>query len=307
MYARLAFAVAAHVDADILIVDEILAVGDAAFTQKCMRYIQKFKESGTLLFVSHDASAVNALCDRAIWMDKGQIRAEGPAKDVNFAYQAALREETDGEGFSISGRRRQTRPAPKQDFRHALIRGSDKRNLMEVFEFDPDAPSFGKRGGRITNVRFHDRDDAERGLIDGGDDVTLEVTCAADSAIARPIVGFYVKDRLGQNLFGDNTFITHRDDDVAVPQGSVFKAVFRFRMPYLPPGDYAVTAALAEGTQDDHVQHHWMDDALFFRCESGHIRQGLLGIPMDEIRLEFAADEDVPDDGTSAGVTRSPT
>ncbi len=64
MYARLAFAVAAHVDADILIVDEILAVGDAAFVQKCMRWIRKFKETGTILFVSHDSAAV-MLCATA--------------------------------------------------------------------------------------------------------------------------------------------------------------------------------------------------------------------------------------------------
>ncbi|UIK11670.1 ABC transporter ATP-binding protein [Rhizobium leguminosarum] len=106
MYARLAFAVAAHVDADILIVDEILAVGDAAFAQKCMRYIRKFREHGTILFVSHDTSAVTALCDRAIWMDKGRIRAEGSARDVSLQYQASLQEEADGQTLSIEGRRR---------------------------------------------------------------------------------------------------------------------------------------------------------------------------------------------------------
>ena len=80
MHARLAFAVAAHVDADILIVDEILAVGDAAFSQKCMRFMRAFKERGTLCFVSHDSNAVIGLCDRALWLDQGRLRAEGPAK-----------------------------------------------------------------------------------------------------------------------------------------------------------------------------------------------------------------------------------
>ena len=71
MYARLAFAVAAHVDADVLIIDEILAVGDAAFTQKCMRFIRSFKQHGTIIFVSHDATAVVNLCDRCVWLDGG--------------------------------------------------------------------------------------------------------------------------------------------------------------------------------------------------------------------------------------------
>src|SRR5262249_46851961 len=139
MYARLAFAVAAHVDADILIVDEILAVGDAAFTQKCMRFIRKFKEHGTLLFVSHETAAVNSLCDRAIWLDKGQIRAEGPAKEVSFLYQASIQDRSEDSSFSISGRRREIKKQTR-DFRSELIRNSDRRNLIDVFEFDPDAP-----------------------------------------------------------------------------------------------------------------------------------------------------------------------
>ena len=77
MYARLAFAVAAHVDADILIIDEILAVGDAAFTQKCMRFIRQFKEHGTILFVSHDASSIVNLCDRCLWLENGSVRQIG--------------------------------------------------------------------------------------------------------------------------------------------------------------------------------------------------------------------------------------
>jgi lipopolysaccharide transport system ATP-binding protein len=289
MYARLAFAVAAHVDADILIVDEILSVGDAAFTQKCMRFIRKFKENGTLLFVSHDTASVNNLCDRAIWMDKGQIRAEGSAKDVSFLYQASLHEQSQDDSFSISGRRREI-PRTKRDFRHEMIQNSDKRNLIEVFQFDPDAPSFGKRGGTITNVRIVGADGKELPVLEGGEDVTIEVTCRAGSAIDRPIVGFLLRDRLGQNLLGDNTDLTYANQNMAVQENQVFRAFFTFHMPYLPAGDYSISAALAEGTQADHVQHHWIDEALIFRCESSHASygtNGLLGIPMQDIRIHI--------------------
>ena len=285
MYARLAFAVAAHVDADILIVDEILAVGDAAFTQKCMRFIRKFKENGTLLFVSHDTSAVNALCDRAIWMKDGQIRAEGEAKDVSLAYQASLGEGSDGKDFKISGRRRQAPRSVETDFRHERIASSDKRNVMEIFEFDAESPSYGEGGGRILNVRFLDGAARELPVLEGGETVTLQIECMARRDIEKPIVGFYVRDRLGQNLFGDNTFLACEGIAPAVASGERFRAAFEFRMPYLPPSDYAVCAALAEGTQLEHVQHHWVDEALLFRCESGHIRQGLIGVPMHSIRM----------------------
>ena len=93
MYARLAFAVAAHVDADILIVDEILAVGDAAFTQRCMRFIRKFKETGTILFVSHDTASILNLCDKCLWLENGMVRDFGDTKDVCHRYLASLEEE----------------------------------------------------------------------------------------------------------------------------------------------------------------------------------------------------------------------
>ncbi len=86
MFVRLAFAVIAHVRADILIIDEALAVGDVYFTQKCMRFLKRFKESGTLVFVSHDVNSVINLCDRAIWLDRGRIARQGPAKEVCEAY-----------------------------------------------------------------------------------------------------------------------------------------------------------------------------------------------------------------------------
>ncbi len=105
MYARLAFAVAAHVDADILIIDEILSVGDAAFTQKCMRFINRFKEHGTILFVTHDIAAATKLCDRAVWLEGGRVKEIGPAKDVCRHYMAGINSANDEQGtFQISSR-----------------------------------------------------------------------------------------------------------------------------------------------------------------------------------------------------------
>lgn len=72
----------AHVDADILVIDEALAVGDAFFTQKCMRFLRGFMQHGTVLFVSHDTAAVKGLCNYAIWLDKGQVREQGDPKTV---------------------------------------------------------------------------------------------------------------------------------------------------------------------------------------------------------------------------------
>lgn len=291
MYARLAFAVAAHVDADIMIVDEILAVGDASFTQKCMRFIHRFKERGTLFFVSHDTGQVVNLCDRVVWLDRGQVRAIGPAKEVCHDYHADLyRIQDSASGFRIGGSR-QAQPAaqPVQDNRSELLKASQHRNTIEIFDFDDTAPWFGQRGVSIVGVDLLDAAGQRLAVLEGGEVTVLKVTCRAEQEVHRPIVGFFIKDSLGQNLFGDNTYLTYQLTPVAVPAGQEFAALFRFQMPYLPSGDFSVTVAVAEGTQTDHVQHHWIDDALFFKVHSSHVARGLVGIPMLEIAIETGA------------------
>ena len=101
MYVRLAFAVIAHVDADILIIDEALAVGDAVFSQKCMRFIREFRKKGTLLFVSHDMGSVLNLCEKAIWLHSGSIRLFGSAKDVSEAYLQYTLQEVYGQDAQL--------------------------------------------------------------------------------------------------------------------------------------------------------------------------------------------------------------
>lgn len=101
MRTRLAFAICAHVEADILIVDEALSVGDAAFQRKCMDWIDRFRRTGTLLFVSHSTEQVVRLCHRAVWIDNGRIRDQGDPRQVIRKYsRAMLLEQEDVRRFS---------------------------------------------------------------------------------------------------------------------------------------------------------------------------------------------------------------
>lgn len=95
MRTRLAFAICAHVEADILVVDEALAVGDAAFQRKCLDWIDSFRAKGTLLFVSHSTTEVRRLCNRAIWIEDGRIRQQGDPTEVIRSYHRALMVEKD--------------------------------------------------------------------------------------------------------------------------------------------------------------------------------------------------------------------
>lgn len=284
MYVRLAFAVIAHVDASILIIDEALAVGDALFTQKCMRFLREFKKTGTILFVSHDSAAVVSLCDRAVWLSHGEIKGYGSAKEVSEAYLADL--------FGSQNHQRDTvaaaiRPVEQWvDARQAYINQSSLRNDLEVFRFDPDQAGFGHGAARIADVHLTNSEGQALHWVVGGEDVTLVIQVQVMQPLDRPIVGFYVKDRLGQTLFGDNSFFTYMDRPVAVNSGQLLRVEFAFTMPILPQGDYSIAVAIANGTQEDHVQHHWIHDALLFKSHSSSTATGLVGIPMRHIQLQ---------------------
>ncbi|MGE8682710.1 MAG: ABC transporter ATP-binding protein [Achromobacter marplatensis] len=290
MYVRLAFAVIAHVDADILIIDEALAVGDALFTQKCMRYLRRFRESGTILFVSHDSAAVTNLCQRAIWLREGKIVEQGEAKSVCESYLASLFD-TGNKGNGI----RKTdvaRAEAKQwvDQRLQFLNASNLRNDLEIFRFDPNQSSFGHGDALIEDVYLTDSEGHGLNWAVGGEVAVLRVRVRAEKLLTSPIVGFYVKDRLGQTLFGDNTYLTYSDSPQPVGAGQVLTARFKFPMPLLPPGDYSIAVAVADGTQAQHVQHHWIHDAVLFRSHCSASATGLVGIPMLDISLESTTD-----------------
>lgn len=292
MYVRLAFAVIAHVDADVLVIDEALAVGDAFFTQKCMRFLRAFMERGTVLFVSHDTNAVVNLCTRVVWLDKGRVREIGPAKDVCDSYLEAFYEEqhrASGRSAHAPERSSVVRAIAEGDMRDQralLVNASKLRNDVELFQFTADAKNFGLGGASIEHVGIEDGTGASLSWVVGGEIVCIRIAVKALQNLQRAIVGFIVRDRLGQNLFGDNTYLTTLNEPFAVAAGESFSVRFGFRMPVLPVGDYSVTVAVADGSQSDHVIHQWLHDAVLLKSHSTSVSTGLIGIPMHEIVLE---------------------
>lgn len=295
MFMRLAFSVAAHVDADVLIIDEALSVGDALFTQKCMRFLRDFQKRGTILFVSHDLGAVTSLCSRAVWLDQGRIRSSGDAKRVceeylEITYEIRAKERTAG-----------TTPSDEAvpDFDDNTLTVGDEVVLLDapappadprphrstkatVSPFDPEQAGFGEGGGYIHDVRFVSPSGERRQRIAGGEEIVLEVEVGAERVISSAIVGFYIKDRTGQMLFGDNSVV----GEVKPPPlraGARATARFAFQMPLMAAGTYVVTAALAEGTLEEHTQLHWMHEAIAFDVHSTSLKHGLVGIPMHRI------------------------
>lgn len=290
MFVRLAFAVIANVDADILIIDEALAVGDAVFSQKCMRFIRKFRENGTLLFVSHDMGAVLNMCETAMWLHDGKIRQFGPSKDISEAYLQYTFQECYGqeaqlhsiENTSVAAATKTT-PADKNS-----TKLNDYATEVRVTNNLSEANGWKTGAGEIIEVALSQVDDSSipGEVFKGGELLKMSIEAIVLEDMDRPILGFLVRDRLGQDLFGENTLQIRNQNEFSVCAGDRIRANFVFRLPMLPNGNYSVMTSLANGDLQNHVQHHWLHNSLLLHVESSKVRYGLVGIEYQHMEFD---------------------
>jgi lipopolysaccharide transport system ATP-binding protein len=283
MYVRLAFAVCANVDADILLVDEVLSVGDVVFQKKCRRFIREFLETGTVLFVSHDPYLVRSVCNRAILLENGRKTAEGTADSIIRLYSGSAKENGQSPSSRVakSGNGQEPDKSPAQGFDPYW----GTSNQVHVAEFDVDALRHGFGGCKITSCYFSVDGHSSTQTLCGGQQVSLHIEARADREISQAIFGFIFRNEKGQNLFGDNTFSMFREDPVNLKQGEVVTANFSFQFPYLPVGNYWFSPSIIQGTQQDHRQLDWLEDALKLTVIQSGIRDGLVGIRHFDIQL----------------------
>jgi lipopolysaccharide transport system ATP-binding protein len=291
MFVRLAFSVIVHVDADILIIDEALAVGDVLFSQKCMRFLEEFKQRGSILFVSHDAGAVSLLCDRVLWLDGGcqmglgepRVMLDRYLEHIYSEQQAVASRDLEApEGASPNPHVESGFEAfePWFDAREDIAGSSALYNAMEVHRFDESASGFGDGGATITDASFIDSEGRKLSGILGGSSIALRFTFVAHQAMESLIVGFLIKDRRGQVILGDNNCVIHYGSPIHAEVGKTYTVSFGITMPYLALSEYIVSVSVASGTQSEHTQHCWLHDALVFHAEKGPVVHGIMGIPL---------------------------
>ena len=237
MVLRLAFAVAAHVDPQILVVDEALAVGDIAFRQRCMRRIHDLRARGTtILYVSHDTTDVKALCDRCLWLEHGEMRALGESDAVIAQYlSAAIQKE--------ARPRRSAGPPP------------------EIVTSVSGTHRYGNRHALITGVELTGPTGAPVTRWTPGTSAVLRVSFRVDTPIPEPIVGFLVRNTKGETIFGTNT----AREDYPLPEmnpGDVNTVDFHWTMPQLVTGRYFVSVAVSEGTLERFDVCDYVEDAI---------------------------------------------
>ena len=290
MMVRLAFAVIAHVDADILVVDEALSVGDALFNQKCMRFIRSFQERGTLLFVSHDMSAVQNLCEKVIWLAQGRVQEVGDAREVAESYLKYTLQEDYGDSRQLvatSESDRDSPPAAEAEPDLAPLESEVEVEGETTLRADIGASRGWKTGSaELLGLRMAHTGEGEAGLYRGGEKIRVSLEAIAHEAMANPILGFLVRDRLAQDLFGENTLSFSAEHQIQVSAGQRFRAEFEFKLPLLPNGQYVMMASVADGTLHSHVQHHYLHDACVFNVASADVRWGLVGLEFDRVFME---------------------
>lgn len=234
MQMRLAFSVATFRRPDILIVDEALSVGDAYFQHKSFDRIRSYREQGTtLMIVSHDKTAIQSICDRAILLNEGRLEKQGEPEEIFDYYNALL---ADREGKTV-----------KQ------VRGEDGKTRTVS----------GSGEATVETIRLVDASGKSVEVIDVGSEVVLEIEVSVHESVPDLVLGYAIKDRLGQPIFGTNTsFLAHARS--AYGAGERIKYRFAFTA-NLGEGNYSVAVALHAG--DTHVgkNYEWRDHAIVFQ------------------------------------------
>jgi lipopolysaccharide transport system ATP-binding protein len=232
MYVRLGFAVAIHTDPDVLLVDEVLAVGDEAFAHRCVRRIEEFLASGrTLLLVSHSLDLVSGLCDRVLWLENGVQRLIAPPRRAIDAYRQAVAEREAEEHQAAKDER---------DAKAAGAASAAPRSTQASTEIN-DANRWGSRAAEITSIRLLDAAGAEHYHLASGETAQLEIKARAAAALDDFVFGVAIATPRGVEVWGTNT-----DLEGYVPGSFEGETTVRLTCPALrlAPGEYVVDVAV---------------------------------------------------------------
>ena len=273
MVMRLAFATSIYLNSDILLLDEIFAVGDAHFARKCIALLRSKIATSTVLIVSHDYNVITSLCNRAILLDHGEMVFSGSPRDVTERYL----ERCYGEKQAVT-----VTPQSGVSPSDGDVRPASQKPDIVFSSFQSGSRSFGEGMAEICDFALLDENGNRITAVKGGECITLKISAVALKPLQHPAIGFAVRSPSGVILFGD----VAEDHCEAIPlkAGGRFSAVFRFIMPLFPDGDYSVSASVSTGPLNDHKIQIWHHTAVNFAVTGGIPIQGVLfGLPMKEI------------------------
>jgi ABC-type polysaccharide/polyol phosphate transport system ATPase subunit len=263
MYMRLGFAIATAVDPDILITDEVLAVGDEAFQRKCMERIYQFRQEGrTLIFVSHALESVRNLCTKAVWLDHGEVKAAGDTAQTIDAYLRWTN--------------------AKEQARHKQAQGEQAQAESEQSKQEQSASAgetsnrWGSREIEINRVALLDGRGHEQGVFQTGNPMTIRMYYTAHEPIADPIFGLAIYHANGFHINGPNTRFGGLSLGTLHGEGYIDYSIES--LPLLT-GNYVITVAAYDTTLSHPFDHHqWMYPFVVQTAPGGE-RWGSVYIP----------------------------
>ena len=221
---RLGFSVAAHIQSDVLLLDEVFAVGDEQFQRKCFGKIAEFKNrGGTILFVSHDAQAVERLCDRAVLLRQGEVAFDGDTREAIAAYRRLLAAD------------------------------------LNPDELEAGLKEWGSGEARIVSAQLLDDEGDERVQLAAGEPATVRLVVAADPGVGAPRVSVELRDDGGLVL---GTVV--QDTHALGWNGGAGDRELRFRLPRLPLADGRFHLRFALIDPESGHPLHTLDDAVRF-------------------------------------------
>lgn len=256
MQMRVAFAVATAFRPDILIVDEALSVGDAYFQHKSFDRIREFQKSGTsLLLVSHDHSAIHVICDRALLIEKGNLLKEGKPEEISDYYNALI--------------------AEREENTIQQIRLNDGRLQTQS----------GTGDAMVENIRLLDSKNRQVDSINVGEQVTLQIEVRVNRDLDNLVLGYIIRDRMAQQIYGTNTYHTKQTSEKLVSGEHIrYNICFQAN---IGPGSYSVSTALVDSETHLSSNYEWRDLALTFSVENRN-RAPFIGLLWMEPSIKVA-------------------
>jgi ABC-type polysaccharide/polyol phosphate transport system ATPase subunit len=256
MLVRLAFAVAIHVDPEVLLVDEALAVGDIYFRHRCMRKVHELRSRGvTILFVSHAVADVKAVGDRALWLDKGSLIDIGPTERVVGKYLAAM---TEKDSRYLSA--------------HHVAPATNGHAREQAQEIADTIPNIDRRHGdgraEILGIAVLDEDGRALPMLEPSCAIIVRISVRANDTIAMPNVGFMMRNQLGIDFAGTNTSREDRELPSMQP-GDICTVDFHLTLPELYAGSFSFSPAIADGPLTAYRTCDWIDNAISLQMSRG--------------------------------------
>jgi len=267
MAVRLAFSVAIHVDPEILLVDEALAVGDVYFRQRCLRKVHELRQRGvTILFVSHSMGDVKAIGDRVLWLDHGKVREVGTTELVVAKYLAEMTAK-DSSFVELQAE-------------HRIDKSTSAGQAPELVTQIPNVDlRHGDGRAEILGIAILNEQGSPALMLEPNTKCIVRISAKANEWITSPNIGFMMRNHMGLDFAGSNT-LREGHELPAMGPGDTVTVDFHLELPELYPSHFSFSPAIADGNLVNYKNCDWIENAVVLQMGHGENQvYGYLHLP----------------------------